>query len=497
MSAQDEQRPDSTLPPTSYQSAAPIAVPGQNQADSLGNVDDSPELLRWRADILLDEMMLGGASSGEDAAVGKWQNGSHQTDASHQRQTDARRAVHDEDRSAYGAAAEARFHSPRQDGRASRSDLPASETATGPIQDSSWSATWQDWAPARSQEPDASASRQPARRGLTDDDPGRYDQGRYEQDDVEQNDRSAARDSSGSRPTYFAAGERGPVRPLSDAADDNLLRPPSASVSSSDYAGYGGNDPVEAPSASPRGRRGDQVSQVRRSNLLPRLSQPDVRALQQELSALQDEVEVVLPSEHEWHKRTRHLLDKASLILNNNPDRSAEVDYYLQQVRSILGRAQQSTAASAEYQKRLMLYHTAWLVLALIVLLACGLYARSITEWVAPLLGVAPQQFPATHFVPFVATLAFAGVGTAAGALRNMRRYSRRERGYFDHKYGLRSVLLPVFALLFGLAVYLLFGLIAWIAGLNPLATPLVLLVPIGATFGFGFLQESVYGTAP
>ena len=487
MSAQDAQRPDSTLPPTSYQSAAPIAVPGQNQADSLGNVDDSPELLRWRADILLDEMMLGGASSSEDAAVGNWQNGSHQTAVSHQWQTDARRA-------AYGAAEEARFRSPRQDGRASRpevrSDLPASGGATGPAQDSSWSATWQDWAPARSQEPDASASRQSARRGLTDDDPVQYDPG--------QNKRTPARDASGaSRPMFSAGGEQRPVRPLSDAADDHLLRPPSASVSSNDYAGYGGSDLVEAPSAPPRGRRGDQVSQVRRSNLLPRLSQPDVRALQQELSALEDEVEVVLPSEHEWHKRTRHLLDKASLILNNNPDRSAEVDYYLQQVRSILGRAQQSTAASAEYQKRLTLYHTAWLVLAFIVLLACGLYARPITEWVAPLLGVAPQQFPAIHFVPFVATLAFAGVGTAAGALRNMRRYSRRERGYFDHKYGLRSVLLPVFALLFGLAVYLLFGLIAWIAGLNPLATPLVLLVPIGATFGFGFLQESVYGTAP
>ena len=67
-------------------------------------------------------------------------------------------------------------------------------------------------------------------------------------------------------------------------------------------------------------------------------------------------------------ERSRHLLQKAQSILQSDPSRSAEVDYYLQQVRRIVQRTRQTAAWSNVYRNRLNVYLGGWILLGLVVL---------------------------------------------------------------------------------------------------------------------------------
>ena len=205
-----------------------------------------------------------------------------------------------------------------------------------------------------------------------------------------------------------------------------------------------------------------------RSNLLPRESQFDARGHFQEIDRLEAEVEMTLPAEHEWSVRSRHLLAKATDILQNSPQRSAEVDYYLQQVRSILERAQQTYRWSLIYAKRLKIYLGSWALLSVVVIVASLLYAEPLVEILLP-DSSATSIYWTQNFIALTITVFAGTLGAAIGALRNMLFYRSVGRGFVDRKYSLRGLFLPLMAGLFGLFIYLLFGIIYYFADIEPL----------------------------
>ena len=90
----------------------------------------------------------------------------------------------------------------------------------------------------------------------------------------------------------------------------------------------------------------------------------------------------------------------------------------------------------------------------------------------------------------------FAGsLGGALGALYTMRTHARVEQGFFDRKYGLRGLILPIIGLLVGMVGYVIFGLLFALLGINPAQQMAAGVVTALAAFGFGFSQESIYGT--
>lgn len=278
-----------------------------------------------------------------------------------------------------------------------------------------------------------------------------------------------------------------------------MLRPPSASAALSDARS------AAADSAHDTNPRGDawavhQIDQPTgrrdlRSNLLPRESQFDARGHFQEIDQLEAEIEATLPAEHEWYVRSRHLLAKATDILQNSPQRSAEVDYYLQQVRSILERAQQTYRWSLIYDRRLKIYLGSWALLSVVIIVASFLYAEPLTEilsaWSSALTAYWAQNLIVLTITVFAGTL-----GASIGALRNMLLYRSAGRGFVDRKYSLRGLFLPLMAGLFGLFLYLLFGVIYYVADIDPLQNLIVIGVPALLAFAFGLVQESLYGTA-
>ena len=234
---------------------------------------------------------------------------------------------------------------------------------------------------------------------------------------------------------------------------------------------------------------------ARTPNLLPRQSQLDMQALKQEMATLQEKVDTALPIGRDLTERAIHLLEKGSNILDNFPNRSAEVSYYVQQVRSILQRAEQRVFWSNIYRKRLSLYLVAWFLLSIVLILSCVLYPQLLASSAASLMGMATSGWVGQHITAFVLTIGASALGSSLGTLINMFRYGQSDHGFFDRKYGLLGLILPIIGVIVGTLGYLVFGIIALILGINPASFFLIALIPATFAFLFGFGQERIYGT--
>lgn len=233
----------------------------------------------------------------------------------------------------------------------------------------------------------------------------------------------------------------------------------------------------------------------KRSTLLPRSTELDVDTLHREISDLHSDIAMLLPVGNETSERARHLLDKAYSILQSDPSRSAEVEYYMQQVRSIVQRLHQSRQWSDLYRQRLHVYLLGWLGLSSMVLLARFFFQIDLEDMLMWMFGVDANSWVIAHWATFVGTAGAGAFGGALGALYTMRGHARGEHSFFDRKYGLRGLILPFMGLLVGAIGYVLFGLLFALVGINPAQSLTAAIVPTVSALAFGFSQESIYGT--
>jgi hypothetical protein len=235
------------------------------------------------------------------------------------------------------------------------------------------------------------------------------------------------------------------------------------------------------------------VRAANRSNLLPRSMDIDSDAMRQEINDLLTTVSTSLPPGHEAVERSRHLLNKAQNLLQSDPMRSAEVDYYLQQVRRIVQRTRQTQEWSGIYRKRLTIYQSGWVLLSLVVLASLML-----TSWLPDLMAAVfelPADSPLVQQGPVIVAGAFAGaLGASVAALFHMARHARRKFGYFDRKYGLRGLLLPILGMVIGLLMALIWAFVYTFAHIDPTPSSWALAAPAGVAFLIGFGQEWLYG---
>lgn len=233
----------------------------------------------------------------------------------------------------------------------------------------------------------------------------------------------------------------------------------------------------------------------RRSALLPRMSEFDAEALSKEIAELHAEVRQILPVGHETAERARHLLDKANTILTSDPMRSAEVEYYMQQVRTIVQRLRQAHRWSDLYRSRLRVYLVGWTLLAMVILGGLAMYPLEAEAVAAAITGAASDSLFVLSFVAFAGTVTAGALGGALGALVTMRKHSSAENAFFDRKYGLRSLMLPIIGALAGALIYLVFGVVYFFAGINPSFNVAAIALPSVAAFALGFSQDTIYGT--
>jgi hypothetical protein len=231
------------------------------------------------------------------------------------------------------------------------------------------------------------------------------------------------------------------------------------------------------------------------ATLLPRNSPWDVHELEREFIALSDEMARVLPSGHESSRRARHLLEKAQTIFATDPLRTAEVDYYMAQVRSILQRSRQTMQWAGLYRQKVVLYLGAWATLSFVIVAASFYYGPALAAWLGGIVGWAQDGFLDRHVVALLFT-AFAGaLGGAIGGIATINRFHRRQLGFMDRKYSLRGLILPPMGLLVGALLYTGAGLVAWMVGGSVAASAWAVLGLATVAFVIGFAQEMVYGT--
>lgn len=232
----------------------------------------------------------------------------------------------------------------------------------------------------------------------------------------------------------------------------------------------------------------------KRSNLLPRMSTADARSIQQEMGMLQSAIEEVLPAGHESRERSQHLLQKAHAILQRDPNRSAEVDYYLQQVRTIVQRVQETARWSDLYHRRLRTYLLGWVVLSTLVILGRFLYQSQLLAWGSGFDQGGGQSLFAYNLLTGISAFFAGALGGAVGALLNMYSHAHMEHGFFDRKYGLRGLILPLIGAGVGLLLCLIFGIGYYLLGVEPAEQILLGLLPALLALIFGAIQEYLYG---
>jgi hypothetical protein len=425
-------------------------------------IDESADSLRRRADALLDEMMLGGVDIGAgDGAVAVSQDNSADvryvngfTDHSaHQSGTEGRSTLEDSAHEALWSGSiyserHATAGAGRMTGATSSADFPPVSVPAHAVNALSSLTDMDDGVGSVSAEPV---------RNIASNRTGRLipAEQRY------------ARPSVAERATLDAAPSDAPTRSPSSA-----VRRQSAALASSMTVGVRANA---------------------RSILLPRAVETDVETAQQEIHALLSEIAVTLPVGHEAAERGRHLLNKAQHILESDPSRTAEVDYYLQQVRRIVQRTRQMHSDSSLYRRRLTIYLTAWAALAITSLAARYALQPELLAFLEALFWTGSDSI-FVQFTPMAVGAFFAGaMGATVGVLTNMQRHAAQEHGYFDRKYGLRGLLLPLLGAIFGLVLAAIWATVCYFIGWD--ATSLWIgSLPAVVALVFGFAQERLYG---
>ena len=428
--------------------------------------DESPEALRRRADVLLDEMMLGGIDTGAGPQISGTAAGNG-NGVTHWPATDE--VALDYDGASYASASTSPNGSHASSYPSHGSDAGVGgEVAVPPAGAGSRLISAEDrYAQLAGARPDAESFAAPPN-APTPTAPGAPVPAVSRADELQ-----------GEAPPPYAAGYQG------DLAFDGV---------GATGAVFGSSAAVRRQSPSLASQMSVGVRAANRSNLLPRSNEIDVHTVQQEINDLLRAITTSLPPGNEAVERSRHLLSKAQTLLQSDPTRTAEVDYYLQQVRRIVQRTRQTAQWSSLYQKRLTVYLWAWLLLAGMIVVAVILYAGATAEFVAQLVN-APEWELVFLQAPVVLAGAFAGaLGAALSALLNMQRRSRREQGYFDRKYGLRGLLLPLLGMFFGLLLAVLAAIVYILAEIDPTAYTWAIAVPTVLALMVGFGQEWMYG---
>ncbi len=170
------------------------------------------------------------------------------------------------------------------------------------------------------------------------------------------------------------------------------------------------------------------------------------------------------------------------------------MEYYLQQVRTIFQRVQQTMRWSSTYRNRLLVYLTAWLCLSAITMVARYLYAAPLERFMVNVSGLPAEHFVMKQFLT-TATALFAGAfGGAWGALINLWQQNRQQYGFIDRKYGLRGLILPMMGAMVGLLLCLLMVTPFVLSGIDLSQQLLLGSLPALLAFLFGLAQESIYG---
>jgi len=222
------------------------------------------------------------------------------------------------------------------------------------------------------------------------------------------------------------------------------------------------------------------------------LTAGQLRFLDDEIARLYEEVNRVLATRREITGHALSLLREAREIIYTEPHRLARAEYDLNQVRTILERAQQSRRESTRRGLKVLLYLALWLAGTAAAGIALYLYGADLSRIVAILLG--SQSRMIAHLDSFLWVMVTGSAGAVVGTILAFLTHIRSDND-FDRQHVVRFAVQPVMGIVLGILLYLLFSFLFAFMRIDLTARAVTRALPVVLALPAGLWQEWIYAS--
>jgi hypothetical protein len=188
-----------------------------------------------------------------------------------------------------------------------------------------------------------------------------------------------------------------------------------------------------------------------------RLRPSDLNALDREVDVLYDKVGTLLSGQRQEATVAFDILRRVRLILLKDPERYADAEYLVNQVRARTNQIEQSIAGGHTYGPKLFAYQTIWVAILALIALVTTINGTTFSAWIAYFLGVPMNSDQLNWAVLFLSTLAWGGIGGVTSALWSLHHHISVARDY-DPVENLWYFSQPVMGIVLGGIVFLVMG---------------------------------------
>lgn len=202
---------------------------------------------------------------------------------------------------------------------------------------------------------------------------------------------------------------------------------------------------------------GTPLTRQEGKEIASKLRRSDLNALDREVDALYDKVGMLLSGQRQEATVAFDILRQVRTILLKEPERFADAEYLLNQVRARTNQIERSIEGGRLYVRRIFAYQTVWLAILGFIALTTTVNGTTFRAWTAFLLGLTPDSEQLGWAVLFLSTLAWGGIGGVTCAFWSLYHHISVVRD-FDPVETLWYYSQPLLGMVLGGIVFLIMG---------------------------------------
>lgn len=240
---------------------------------------------------------------------------------------------------------------------------------------------------------------------------------------------------------------------------------------------------------------GATLSRQEVKEITSKLRRSDINALDREVDALYVKVGALLSGQRKEATIAFDILRRVRMILLKDPERYADAEYLINQVRARTNQIEQSIEGGRAHAPRIFAFLTIWLAILGFMALVTTVNGTTFRAWTAYLLGVSVDSEQLNWAVLFLSTLAWGGIGGITCALWSLYHHISVARDY-DPVENLWYYSQPMLGMVLGGIVFLIMGAGFLVVQVDLAAQPSVALgarlLPAAVAVIAGFRQTMV-----
>ncbi len=202
---------------------------------------------------------------------------------------------------------------------------------------------------------------------------------------------------------------------------------------------------------------GTSLTRQEAREIASKLRRSDLNALDREVDALYIKVGTLLSGHRQEATVAFDILRRVRMILLKDPERYADAEYLVNQVRARTNQIEQSIEGGRVHAPRIFTYQTIWLVILGFMALATTVNGVTFRAWASVLLGIPMESEQLNWAVLFLSTLAWGGIGGVTCALWSLYHHISVVRD-FDPVETLWYYSQPLLGMVLGGIVFLIMG---------------------------------------